>query len=154
MKGRKPKTTEEHKAQGTYDASRHRDRLKHPMLTYVPQPPDEFTEGQKHLWISTCAMLLRDGQLSDTYLMALEHYCNAWLIWDKAYSEVAKSGVTFSTDSGQIKTNPAVQVAKEMLALMMRILEQFGYTPRAAMSIKVTSEGKTDDDPLLNLNDN
>lgn len=92
--------------------------------------------------------------MSDTYLMALEHYCNAWLIWDKAYTEVAKSGVTFSTDSGQIKTNPAVQVAKEMLALMMRILEQFGYTPRAAMSIKVTSEGKTDDDPLLNLNDN
>lgn len=154
MKGRKPKTTERHKAEGTYDASRHRDRLRHPMLTYIPAPPSGFTDAQKKIWTGTCEMLLRDGQLTDTYLMALEHYCNAWLMWDKAAAEVAKSGITFSTDSGQTKTNPAVQVAKEMIALMMRILEQFGYTPRAAMSIKVTSEGKADDDPMLTLNDN
>jgi hypothetical protein len=38
-------------------------------------------------------------------------------------------------------------VEKDMLALMVRILEQFGYTPRAAMSMKSTGKEKQDDDP-------
>lgn len=154
MAGRRPKSTAEHIKDGTYNATKHRDRLKHPLLDTVPAPPADFNKAQKDRWNMICRMMIRDGQLSDTYLPALENYCNAWKRWSEAAKEVNETGLTFTTDTGQTKANPAVQIEKEMLSLMMRILEQFGYTPRAAMSIKVTGDGKKDDDPMNFLMDN
>ena len=148
--GRPPKSTAQHKKDGTYNATKHRDRLQHPILEAIPAPPDYFTAGQSEKWNMICAMLKRDGMLSDTYLELLERYCNAWGTWWKARLEVDQSGITFETDSGQTKQNPAVAIEKEMLSLMLRILQDFGYTPRSAMSIK-TPGGKEESDPLAEL---
>lgn len=101
-----------------------------------------------------CRTMIRDGILSDTYLHALEHYCNAWKRWSEAAAEVNKTHLTFTTKTGQNKGNPAVQIEKDLLSLMMRILEQFGYTPRSAMSIRVTGDGKKENDPFAEFLNN
>lgn len=150
MTGRKPKSTAQHKQEGTYNATKHRDRLAFPILDEIPKPPEYFTKEQAEKWSHICGMLKRDGMLSDTYLELLERYCNAWGTWWKARQEVDEKGITFETDSGQTKQNPAVAIEKEMLALMLRILQDFGYTPRAAMAIKVPG-GKDESDPLAEL---
>jgi len=85
--------------------------------------------------------------LSDTYLELLERYCNAWETWSKARVEVDQMGITLVSAKGGYYKNPAILVEKDMLALMVRILEQFGYTPRAAMSMKSTGKEKQEDDP-------
>lgn len=151
MKGRRPKPTAQHKKEGTFNATRHGNRLTFSTLDELPPHPDYFTEGQAEKWNLFCRMLKRDEMLSDTYLELLERYCNAWLTWWKAKQEVDATGITFTTDSGQTKQNPAVAIEKEMLALMVRILEQFGYTPRAAMSMKQTGGKKEDEDHIMTL---
>lgn len=145
--GHNAKPTEKHKAEGTYNATKHRDRLAFPLLESIPKPPRYFTKEQADKWNGICAMLNRDGMLSDTYLELLERYCNAWQRWWEACQDVNEKGLTFETESGQTKQNPAVAIEKEMLALMFRILQDFGYTPRAAMAIKVPG-GKEADDPM------
>jgi P27 family predicted phage terminase small subunit len=147
MKGRPPKTTAQHKADGTYHATKHRDRQTFPMLDAIPKHPAYFSKEQAVKWNTICAMLQRDGMLSDTYLELLERYCNAWETWSKARVEVDQLGITLVSDKGSYYKNPAILVEKDMLALMVRILEQFGYTPRAAMSMKSTGKEKQDDDP-------
>ena len=154
MKGRRPKSAAQHKADGTYHATKHRDRLTFPILDSIPKPPVYFNKEQAAKWNQICAMLQRDGMMSDTYLELLERYCNCWQTWSKARQEVDKMGITFIGKGGAAYKNPAVLVEKEMLALMVRILEQFGYTPRAAMSMKTTGQEKQDDDPLAFLNKN
>lgn len=151
MKGRKPKTTEQHRKDGTYNATKHRDRLSFPLLDAIPKPPQYFTNEQAAKWNLFCTMLKRDDLLSDTFLELLERYCNAWLTWWKAKADIDKNGICFDTDSGQRKVNPAVQIEKEMLALMLRILQDFGHTPRAAMAIKVPGGGSHDDDPIMSI---
>lgn len=150
MTGRRPKSTAQHKQEGTYNATKHRDRLAFPTLKGIPPPPSYFTKEQAAKWTGICKMLNRDGMLSDTYLELLERYCNAWQRWWEASQEVNEKGLTFGTDSGQTKQNPAVAIEKEMLALMLRILQDFGYTPRSAMSIKVPG-GNDEKDPLAEL---
>jgi len=145
--GHNAKPTEKHKAEGTYNATKHRDRLTFPVLDAIPKPPGYFTKEQVVKWNLFCTMLKRDGMLSDTYLELLERYCNAWLTWWKAHKEVDEKGITFDTGSGQTKQNPAVAIEKEMLALMLRILQDFGYTPRSAMAIKMPG-GKDEKDPM------
>ncbi len=147
MAGRKPKSTAQHKAEGTYNATKHRDRLAFPMLDTIPKPPGYFTKEQVAKWNGICAMLKRDGMLSDTYLELLERYCNAWLTWWKARQHVDSKGLTYISNTGNPHQNPSVQIEKEMLALMLRILQDFGYTPRSAMAIKVPG-GKDDADPM------
>lgn len=154
MKGRPPKSTAEHQKAGTLNVTRHANRLQPPLLDTVPPAPEGFTQAQKDKWATICRTMIRDGILSDTYLHAIEHYCNAWKRWSEAAAEVDKTGLTFTTDTGQTKSNPAMQIEKEMLSLMMRILEQCGYTPRAAMSIKVTGDGKKDNDPFAEFLNN
>ncbi len=155
--GRPPKSTAQHKADGTYHATKHRDRLKYPILDAIPKPPTGFTKEQVVKWNIICGTLQRDGMLSDTFLHLVELYCNAWKRWCEGAQEVDKTGITFGTDSGQTKQNPAVAIEKEMMALQLRILQDMGYTPRAAMSMKSTGQEKQDDDPLaflLNKNKN
>lgn len=146
--GQNAKTKEQHERDGTLNVTRHRDRIEYPKLKDVPKPPAYFTKEQAAKWNTICAMLKRDGMLSDTYLELLERYCNAWLTWWKARGEVDKMGLTFSTESGQTKQNPAVAIEKEMLSLMVRILNEFGYTPRSAMAIKTPQNAADNDDPL------
>lgn len=155
MKGRKPKPTAQHKKEGTYNATKHRDRMTFPALDDIPPAPQYFTREQKAKWAVFCTMLKRDEMLSDTYLELLERYCNCWQTWSKARQEVDQFGITLFNEKNQAFKNPAVLVEKDMLALMVRILEQFGYTPRAAMSMKQTGSKKEDDDPIMRLlNDN
>lgn len=151
MKGRPPKSTAQHKKDGTYNATKHRDRLTFPPLSDIPNPPDYFTDNQKSKWVLICNLLKRNDMLADTYLELLERYCNAWQTWWRAQQEVDATGITFTTDSGQTKQNPAVAIEKEMLALMVRILSEFGFTPRAAMSMKSHNSQKQDDDPIMAL---
>lgn len=157
MKGRPPKSTAKHKEEGTYNATKHAKRLTHPIIDLndaLRRKPDYFTEQQSEKWNSTCAMLNRDGMLSDTYLNLVELFCNAWHRWWLSKVEADAGGVVFTTDSGQTKQNPAVAIEKEQMALMLRILQDFGYTPRSAASIKVENKGGQEDDILNFLNDN
>lgn len=146
--GANAKTKEQHERDGTLNVTRHRDRIEYPKLKNAPKAPAYFTKEQAAKWNTICAMLKRDGMLSDTYLELLERYCNAWLTWWKAREEVDATGITFTTDTGQTKQNPAVAIEKEMLSLMVRILNEFGYTPRSAMAIKTPQNPADDGDPL------
>ena len=149
--GHNAKTTANHERDGTLHSTRHRDRIDYPKLKDIPKAPAYFTKEQVAKWNLICTMLKRDGMLSDTYLELVERYCNAWLTWDKARREVDATGLTFTTDSGQIRQNPAVNIERESMVVMLRILVEFGYTPRSSMVIKAPKDVKADDDPLAEI---
>ena len=76
---------------------------------------------------------------------ALGLYCSAYARLAKANEELEIS-VTSTTAAGNEKTNPAVNVAKEAEASMLRVLVQFGQTPLSRP--RVASPQSDDDDGL------
>lgn len=146
--GHNAKTKSQHERDGTLNVTRHRDRIDFPKLKDAPKPPAYFTEGQAAKWSAICAMLKRDGMLSDTFLELVERYCNAWQMWNEARTNVVEKGLTYKSNTGNPHANPAVNIEKEMLTLMVRILNEFGYTPRSSMSIKTPQNPADDGDPL------
>lgn len=152
MKGRPPKNTAQHKRDGTYNATKHRDRKSFPKLDALPEAPDYFTDFQRERWDKVATMLHADDMLSDRFLSALEALCNVWQRWWEAKQNVDATGLTFTTDTGQTKQNPAVAIEKECLSLWLRFLQEFGYTPRASMAIKEVGKGtKENEDPFAAL---
>lgn len=154
--GQNAKPVSEHQKNGTFNATRHKDRASdgYAKLNAIPKPPTYFTKEQVGKWNTLCKFLLTDGMLCGQFLEGVERYCNAWLTWWEAVQEVRVTGLTFTTDTGQIRQNPAVNIEKEMLALMVRILNEFGYTPRSSMSLKITGGASEELDPLAAIKQN
>lgn len=154
--GNRSKPVSEHLKAGTYNVTRHKDRASdsYEKLGAIPKPPAYFTKGQIEKWNTLCGYLYTDGMLCGQFLEGVERYCNAWQTWSEAVQNVRKIGITFTTKAGQIRQNPAVNIEKEMLALMLRILNEFGYTPRSSMSLKITGGTDKELDPLAAIKQN
>lgn len=148
MAGRPPKSTEQHKRDGTYQATRHKNRVELPVSNKVPDPPAHLNKAQGEVWRRMCQLLIDANRLSDQFLPAIELYCECWKTYKDAVADVDINGLTFETDSGQVKVNPAVNIEKEMRAQMIRIIEQFGFTPRSNMTFKDPPKAD-EEDPFM-----
>lgn len=132
MKGRKPKTTAEHKANGTYQPARHADRLEVPTRETLPPAPAHFDKEHADEWQTLCRLLQGNGLLTDADLDAVQVYVESKVTARRTYTVLVKE--KFIQDG---RKHPLHMVYSDAVKTMRALSDQFGLNPRARMSIKV-----------------
>ena len=143
MAGRRPKSSADHKRDGTFRADRHGNRadLKLPPATNREPPEDMAAEG-KELWHRVVESMPKESftLISREGLVA---YCEAWLMLRLV------TPIAFADPSDKNK-----RIAwKSAIETVDKLGRQFGWTPSAAASIKtqpVDNEQPSDFEKWLN----
>lgn len=80
-----------------------------------PKMPSHLSEYARQEWRRVVPQLLEMGVLTvvDGPMLAL--YCEAYAEYVKATEEIQRDGLTFRTESGLIKQNPAVGIRREAM---------------------------------------
>jgi P27 family predicted phage terminase small subunit len=137
MRSRTPKSTAQHKADGTYQKSRHRDRVEQPPVSGNPLPPPDFTERQTYWWNHYVRDISGFTTLTEPHLNAVALLCRLTVEREILEAEIQANGHTFRTDSGQLKINPAFTARMAVDNQIIKLFEQFGFTLRSSMNLKV-----------------
>ena len=145
--GHNAKTVEELKKNGTYQPKYHAGRKTYEFLKEAPEAPKYLNERQAEYWDHFCVKLVNVGLLTVQHLDSVEHLCCLRVDLDTLNAQVENEGATYTTDTGQIKANPAYQLKIQVQAQVVRLYEQFGFTPRTSMTMKAPA-GQVDKDPF------
>lgn len=137
MKGGKPKTVDELKKNGSYEPAKHANRGDIPAVSGEPTPPEDFTERHLKWWAHFIKDVKVFGPLSEPHLNAVALLCRLTVEREDLQSEIDSMGHTFKTDSGQVKINPAFSARVQVDNQLIKLYEQFGFTLRSSMTIKV-----------------
>lgn len=150
MKGRPPKSSEQHKIDGTHQRVRHADRKAFELLDELPPCP--FSDKRRATyWEHFTSLYISTQILTKQHLDAIETLCNLRADLDDLNEDVRIEGITFKTDTGQIKANPSYALKLQTQAQILRIYEQFGGTPRTSMTLKTPTANKDKVDPFEEL---
>lgn len=137
MKGRTPKSKEAHKATGTYQKVRHADRVSMPPVEGMPDAPPDFTDRHLHWWQHYIKDIKSFSVLTEPHLNAVVLLCRLMVERERLEAEIEAGGHTFKTGSGQVKINPAFTARMQVDNQILKLYEQFGFTLRSSMNLKV-----------------
>ena len=144
-KGRKPKPTALLKAQGTYDASRHKDRFK---ADGTPSAPTIQSANETFDYL---VKKLDDlGVVAEIDAMALQMLADAWEDYQVARNVIKEQGPTYSTTTAQgdlmWRPRPEVLMMNQSWAKVEKMMVQFGLTASSRAKISVEEKIQTLDD--------
>lgn len=137
MKGRKAKTTEQLKASGTYEKHYHGNRVEQPPVSGNPLPPPDFNERQTYWWNHFVRDITSFTTLTEPHLNAVAMLCRLTVEREILEADIQANGHTFTTSSGQVKINPAFTARMAVDNQIIKLYEQFGFTLRSSMNLKV-----------------
>jgi P27 family predicted phage terminase small subunit len=110
-------------------------RLAGEQLQKSPPPPDHLSVGAAIQWKRVAPTIHALGTLRLADLTALELLCSTLSTAADAAAVVEREGMTISTDSGGVKTHPAVKLLEVARAQAQRLLVEFGLSPRSRGSV-------------------
>ena len=144
-KGRKPKPTALLKAQGTYDASRHKDRFE---ADGTPSAPTIQSSNETFEYL---VKKLDDlGVVAEIDAMALQMLADAWEDYQVARNVIKEQGPTYSTTTAQgdlmWRPRPEVLMMNQSWAKVEKMMVQFGLTASSRAKISVEEKIQTLDD--------
>ena len=147
--GRKPLPLTVHKMNGN-PSKKSFDELyapEHDLDENMPEPPSEVTEDKEALeeWNRIVPELHRAGIVKNIDRTALTQYCCAYSEWSKALRSCRHARLIRKKD-GTLLLNPSFKIVREMSALMVKLLSEFGMTPSSRVRLKPS--GKKSTDPL------
>ena len=144
-KGRKPKPTALLKAQGTFDASRHKDRFE---AEGVPTAPSIQSSEETFGWLVNKLDDL--GVVAEIDGMALQMLADAWEDYQVARNVIKEQGPTYSTTTAQgdlmFRPRPEVLMMNQSWAKVEKMMTQFGLTASSRAKISVEEKIETLDD--------
>ena len=144
-KGRKPKPTALLKAQGTFDASRHKDRFE---AEGVPTTPSIQSAEETFGWLVNKLDDL--GVVAEIDGMALQMLADAWEDYQVARNVIKEQGPTYSTTTAQgdlmFRPRPEVLMMNQSWAKVEKMMTQFGLTASSRAKISVEEKIETLDD--------
>ncbi len=134
MKGRKPSTM----------------TIPEDAITDAPRPPGWLSKEAKAEWKRVAPLLVSRGILSTGDLATLESYCVAVGTRRIAERSLQSEGLTFVTDKGLVKRNPAVAIQADAMNRALRHAVELGLTPvsRSRPSARDKSIDDDDHNPL------
>ena len=146
-KGRKPKPTAILKAQGTYDASRHKNRLE---ADGTPTQPSIQSANETFDWL---VKKLDDlGVVAEVDAMALQMLSDAWEDYQVARAVVKEQGPTYATTTAQgdlmWRPRPEVLMMNQSWSKVEKMMVQFGLTASSRAKIETQEKIETLDDLL------
>lgn len=146
--GHNAKPTAQHIADGTFQKVRHAKRLEVKPASQVPPPPADFDAEHAAKWNQVCQLLLDAEILADQDVDAIRNYVENNLTATRSYADVLANGYTIETEHGP-RLNPSWRVYQEARKMEKMMYDQFGFTPRARMGLKVDKDkGKKEEDPF------
>jgi P27 family predicted phage terminase small subunit len=153
-KGRPPKDTATLKAQGTYRDDRHAKRLEVKPVDAMPPAPDDFNEEHSAKWAEVCGLLFRAGILSEQDGHAIRTYVENTILARRAWEALSRDGMVIMVETKQGEkavTNPWFRVYQDCQKILKPLMEQFGFTPRARMGLKLDAETHQKTSKVLSL---
>ena len=111
--------------------------LKMTTLDVIPEAPAHFNQKQKDLWKTICETLHRIGALQVLGLMQIRVFCEQFAIYEEAADHVKEFGPFLKTSDGKKSyKNPSLTIMRTTFKIMLRISDQFGFTPLAQSRLK------------------
>jgi P27 family predicted phage terminase small subunit len=146
-KGRKPKPTALHKAQGTYQPVRHANKLQ---ADGTPSAPTIQSANDTFDWL---VKKLDDmGVVAEVDGMALQMLADAWEDYQVHRNVIKEHGPTYATTTAQGDTmwrpRPEVLMMNQAWTKVEKMMVQFGLTASSRAKISVEEKIETLDDLL------
>lgn len=156
----KPET--EKKLNGTYRPSRHGGRMETHTKTVesIPPAPLHFDERHAQKWDECCKLMLDAGVLANMDLDAVSLYVENWFMAADAYEDLRANGMTVwvekynkegKLESKRPMTNPAFRQYQDCQKILTPLMQQFGFTPKSRMSIRLDAPKTKKESPILAL---
>lgn len=123
------------------EARKHEPKLP-PGIGEMPEWLD--THGQEE-WRRVVPDLDSSGVTSRVEASALGCYCQAVSRLRKAEAEIFRDGITIMTESG-LKKHPAVNIARESMAVIRAFAAEFGMTPASRSKVSAHPEAEAEPD--------
>ena len=120
-------------------------------MSTIPPPPADFDEEHRMKWIEVCGHLKDFEILAKQDVDAIRSYVENHLTATRTYQQVLVKGYTIETENGP-RLNPLWRVYQEARKMEKALYDQFAFTPRARMAIKVDKEDKKPEDPAAKFN--
>lgn len=120
-------------------------------LASIPRPPAWLTKEAKAEWKVAVPLLVERRILTDGDLGTVANYCNAIGTVRQAQAELARTGLTFVTASGQVKRSPASGIVAEFTGLALRLAAELGLTPVSRSRPAIRDDEGSDEDDALGL---
>jgi P27 family predicted phage terminase small subunit len=124
-RGRKPEPTELKILKGS-----RRSRINMAALSdgSLPEPPEHLDAVARAEWDRMIQLLKGTRVVNETDGSALAVYCVAYSQWVKAGTEL-KGPIKYGTGAARLETKLLMDILKQSMSLMMRVLVEFGFTP-------------------------
>ena len=110
-------------------------------LTVAPQPPTYLTDAAKAEWRRVAPACVELGVLTQTDLRALELLCSALAQEAELVAALSRDGPTVG-GVGTTKANPAGRLLCETRAHALRLMSEFGLTPKGRNGLAVAPPPK------------
>ena len=151
--GHNRKTTEQHKAQGTYIPSRHSDRLENSVdsidVTELPAPPQELSDEEKKYFNRAANGMANLGVLADVDLEFLTTYAKLEAKMELYENEWRAKPIPVLKDGKIERVNPLIKIMDDTRKQLMVFYDKMGFNPKARMTIKTQKKEKPKDPAAL-----
>jgi P27 family predicted phage terminase small subunit len=135
--GRKPKPTNILKLQGTWRRDRHKAK-KINLPVSLPEPPKILQGTSLDEWHRITKLLAITGSVTELDMSALVGYCVEYAKFTNANEKLAKTdSMLVRSTKGTVMANPLLKISDHALANMLRIAQDFGFSPAARRSLRI-----------------
>ena len=115
------------------------DEVEPEQAVKIPRAPSYLDKVAQKEWRNVAKKLHRIGLLTNVDLTALGFYCSQYSIWMDALKQIQKHGVLIKAQSGFPMQSPYLQIVNKSVAIMLKLLTEFGMTPSSRAGLKVES---------------
>ena len=147
---RKAKPTNLHKLQGTYQKCRHSKSQTLEIESDAIEPPPQLSRQALEHWDVIAQQLKKAGVLSNMDVDALAIYCEHWAMWAEANQQIQKHGMLVKDPkkNNAPMVSPYLKISMQNAEIIRKMLSEFGMTPAARASLKVSSNEKEQESPM------
>jgi P27 family predicted phage terminase small subunit len=125
---RKPESKK--RVSGTFRRDRAKKAPSGEALASVPPAPDHLSPVARKEWQRLAPHLVKQGTMARADLRAFELLSEVLATSAQAQAVIAEQGLTIGTD-GSVRAHPAIKILEQARAQAIRLLGEFGLTPRA-----------------------
>jgi P27 family predicted phage terminase small subunit len=153
-RGRKPRPTPLHHLHGTFNSTRHRDRLAEPVTPsdLAIEPPEDLSDAEKEAW-RYCVDNAPRGVLRAIDRSVLR----IWVETEERYrrARVAQAELNLkqpipdviTTPNGSLQVSPYIAMMNRCSVIMLKVAELLGFVPvsRPRLAPQESSDAADDD---------
>lgn len=104
-------------------------------LTDIPPMPPELPEGARQYWEEIAPMLFRIKCMTEAERRALSALCLALYDMHDVRKHIDTYGRVVKDKNGKASVSPYLKIQNESMALVIKLLQEFGLTPASRSRI-------------------